>query len=56
MLYVRLFRYVWSHKLYFLITIASTAVLSASNTGFLALIKQLTDEGFVKQSADKLNI
>ena len=55
-LYVRLFRYVWSHKLYFLITIASTTVLSASNTGFLALIKQLTDEGFVKQSADKLNI
>ena len=56
MLYVRLFGYVWAHKLLFLTTIAATAVLAASNTGFLALIKQLTDDGFVKQSANKLNI
>jgi len=26
-------------------------VLSVSNTGFLALIKQVTDEGFVKKAA-----
>ncbi len=56
MLYLRLFRYVWAYKTYFLITIISTAVLAASNTGFLALIKQVTDEGFVKQSADKTMI
>ena len=56
MLYLRLFRYVWAHKLLFLTTIAATAVLAASNTGFLALIKQLTDDGFVKQSPNKLNI
>jgi ATP-binding cassette, subfamily B, bacterial MsbA len=53
MLYLRLFRYAWAYKTYFLITIISTAILAASNTGFLALIKQVTDEGFVKQSTDK---
>lgn len=56
MLYKRLFRYFWVHKLLFITTIAATAVLAASNTGFLALIKQLTDDGFVKQSPNKLNI
>lgn len=55
-LYLRLFRYIWQQKLYFFITIIATAILAASNTGFLALIKQITDEGFVKQSADKLNL
>jgi len=53
MLYLRLFRYAWAYKTYFLITIISTTILAASNTGFLALIKQVTDEGFVKQSTDK---
>lgn len=54
MLYLRLFRYAWAHKVLFLVTILATAILSASNTAFLALIKQVTDEGFVKQSADKM--
>ena len=54
MLYLRLFRYAWAHKVFFLVTILATAILSASNTAFLALIKQVTDEGFVKQSADKM--
>lgn len=49
-LYLRLFRYAWQHKIYFLITILTTIVLSGSNTAFLALIKKVTDEGFVKQS------
>ncbi len=55
-LYLRLFRYAWEHKVFFLVTIISTTILAASNTGFLALIKQVTDEGFVKQSADKVMI
>ena len=50
MLYLRLFRYAWVHKVAFLITIVSTALLSASNTGFLALIKKVTDEGFKQQA------
>ena len=49
-LYLRLFRYAWQHKIYFLITILTTIVLSSSNTAFLALIKKVTDEGFVKQT------
>lgn len=52
-LYLRLFRYAWRYKLIFIVSIASLVLLSASNTGFLAIIKQVTDEGFVKKSADK---
>jgi ATP-binding cassette, subfamily B, bacterial MsbA len=50
-LYLRLFRYAWQHRIAFFITIIATAILSASNTGFLALIKKVTDEGFVQQTA-----
>jgi subfamily B ATP-binding cassette protein MsbA len=53
-LYLRLFRYAWQHKIYFLITIVSTVILSGSNTAFLALIKKVTDEGFVKQAPDQV--
>ncbi|MDX1914684.1 MAG: lipid A export permease/ATP-binding protein MsbA [Methylophilus sp.] len=55
-LYMRLFRYAWKYKVYFFITITATIILSASNTAFLALIKQVTDEGFVKQAADKITL
>lgn len=55
-LYARLFHYAWRYKAYFLITIVATAILAASNTGFLALIKQVTDEGFVKQEAGKIKL
>ncbi len=54
LLYLRLFRYAWHYKTYFLISIFALVVLSASNTGFLALIKKVTDEGFVKQSPDQI--
>ncbi len=53
---MRLFRYAWKYKVYFFITITATIILSASNTAFLALIKQVTDEGFVKQAADKITL
>ena len=53
-LYLRLFHYAWQHKIYFLITILTTIVLSGSNTAFLALIKKVTDEGFVKQSPSEV--
>ena len=52
-LYLRLFRYAWRYKFIFIASIVSLVVLSASNTGFLALIKEVTDEGFVKKTADK---
>jgi ATP-binding cassette, subfamily B, bacterial MsbA len=50
-LYLRLFRYAWRYKVHFLITIVATVILSSSNTAFLALIKKVTDDGFVKQSS-----
>ena len=54
MLYLRLLRYAWKYKLVFLLGIFSLIILSASNTAFLATIKQVTDEGFVKQSPEKI--
>ena len=53
-LYIRLFRYAWKYKSIFLLGILALVVLSATNTAFLATIKQVTDEGFVHQSPDKV--
>ena len=53
-LYLRLFRYALRFKLVFILGIVFLVVLSATNTGFLATIKQVTDEGFVKQSPNKM--
>ena len=53
-LYLRIFRYAWRHRLVFLITLISTVILSASNTAFLALIKRVTDEGFVKHAHNQM--
>jgi len=50
---LRLFRYAWRYKFIFVASILSLALLSASNTAFLAMIKQVTDEGFVKRSAEQ---
>lgn len=52
-IYLRLFRYAWKYKYIFITSILSLVILSLSNTAFLALIKEVTDEGFVKKSADK---
>jgi len=53
MLYKRLLRYAWRYKFVFLAAIISLSIVSLSNTAFLALIKQVTDEGFVKKTTDK---
>lgn len=53
-LYFRLLKYVWRFKGVFAIAILFLIILSATNTGFLATIKQVTDEGFVKQSPNKI--
>jgi len=52
-IYIRLFCYAWEYKFVFMTSILALVILSASNTAFLALIKEVTDEGFVKKSADK---
>ncbi|HSH88158.1 MAG: lipid A export permease/ATP-binding protein MsbA [Methylophilus sp.] len=53
-LYRRLIAYAWQFKLHFLVSMLATAVLSTSNTAFLALIKKITDDGFVKASAQEM--
>lgn len=50
-LFFRIFSYAWKYKYIFAVTILATAALSLSNTAFLALIKKVTDEGFVKQTS-----
>ena len=52
-LYLRLLRYAWKYKTVFLSGILALVIYSATNAAFLAAIKQITDEGFVKQSPDK---
>lgn len=53
-IYLRLLKYAVPYKLMFLASIVSLVVLSATNTGFLATIKTVTDEGFAT-NANKLN-
>lgn len=53
-LFWRIFSYAWEHKYVFALTIIATAILSLSNTAFLALIKKVTDEGFVRQSESQV--
>lgn len=55
-LFLRVFSYAWRYKYVFAITIIATAVLSFSNTAFLAMIKKVTDEGFMRQSAEQVFI
>jgi ATP-binding cassette, subfamily B, bacterial MsbA len=54
LLFKRLFRYAWVHKLHFMVSLLATLVLSLSNTAFLALIKKLTDDGFSNQSSEQV--
>ncbi len=49
-LYKRLIKHAWRYKLVFLSAIISLTILSLSNTGFLAVIKKVTDEGFVQKA------
>lgn len=53
LLYKRLLQYAWRYKFVFVGAIISLVVLSLSNTGFLAVIKQVTDEGFVEKAEGK---
>lgn len=55
-LYLRMVKYAGRYWKVFAFSILSLVVLSATNTGFLATIKLVTDEGFVKQDSTKLHI
>ncbi len=55
-LYFRMVKYAIRYWKVFVFSILSLVVLSATNTGFLATIKMVTDEGFVKQDSTKLHV
>ncbi|HSH73278.1 MAG TPA: lipid A export permease/ATP-binding protein MsbA [Methylophilaceae bacterium] len=55
-IYLRLLKYAWRYKVIFAISIIALVVLSATNTGFLVTIKQVTDEGFVNKDSAKLTL
>src|SRR5690606_147982 len=55
-LYLRLLKYAKRHWVVFAISIMALVILSATNTGFLATIKLVTDEGFVNKDSTKLNL
>ncbi|HOY70410.1 MAG TPA: lipid A export permease/ATP-binding protein MsbA [Methylotenera sp.] len=52
-LFKRLFSYAWRYKLVFVISILALAILSASNTAFLALMKEVVDKGFVAKAQEQ---
>ena len=51
-IYLRLLKYALKYKLILSFSIVSLFILALTNTGFLALIKKITDEGLVEKSAD----
>lgn len=53
--YLRLLSYSAKHWKVFTLSIVSLLVLSATNTGFLATIRLVTDEGFVKRDATQFH-
>jgi subfamily B ATP-binding cassette protein MsbA len=55
-LYLRVLAYAWRHWPVFLLSIAALATFSATNTGFLASIKMVTDQGFVQRDPAKLSM
>lgn len=55
-LYLRLLRYAWRYRWVFGLSILALIIFSLTNTGFLAVIKQVTDEGFVKRDSSKLSL
>lgn len=55
-LYLRLLRYAWRHWPVFLLSVLALATYAATNTGFLAVIKTVTDQGFVNQDVEKIGL
>ena len=50
-IYLRLLKYTFRYKWALILSISFLLVLAATNTGFLALIKKITDDGLVQQTA-----
>ena len=55
-IYLRLLKYALKYKFILSLSIFSLLILALTNTGFLALIKKITDEGLVEKSSESLKI
>jgi subfamily B ATP-binding cassette protein MsbA len=55
-LYLRLLKYAGRYWTVFAASVLALVIFSATNTGFLATIKLVTDEGFVHQDSTKLSL
>ncbi|MDA9211222.1 lipid A export permease/ATP-binding protein MsbA [Methylophilaceae bacterium] len=53
-IYSRIFSYALKYKWTLFVSIFSLVILALTNTGFLALIKKITDEGFVEQASNSI--
>lgn len=53
-IYLRLLKYALKYKFILSLSIFSLLILALTNTGFLALIKKITDEGLVEKSSESL--
>ena len=51
-IYLRLLKYTFRYKWVLILSISFLLVLAATNTGFLALIKTITDEGLVQNTSE----
>jgi len=51
-IYLRLLKYTFRYKWVLILSISFLLVLAATNTGFLALIKTITDDGLVQKTSD----
>ena len=47
--YVRLFKYALTYKLILIFSIVAIVITALADTSFLALLKKITDEGFVSK-------
>ncbi|MCE9633548.1 MAG: lipid A export permease/ATP-binding protein MsbA [Methylophilales bacterium] len=55
-IYARLLRRALKHWPVFLLSVSALTIYSATNTGFLAVIKMVTDQGFVHKDPSKLSM
>ncbi|MDA9093909.1 lipid A export permease/ATP-binding protein MsbA [Methylophilaceae bacterium] len=54
--YVRLFKYALNYKLILIFSVVAMIITALADTSFLALIKKITDEGFVSNSNNLTNL
>ena len=54
--YIRLFKYTLTYKLILIFSILATVIMALADTSFLALIKKVTDEGFINNSYNQVSI